>query len=274
MTAGKGFLGVWLWLVLGGLVAAESPADQGPSADGEPPIEMETLVTTSEQLDWDSEMFDTMTLRLIKQGLDEPRRSGREYRDRLVCRHQQGTGTRRNYVVCATNEVWDAGNPDLAIPLSDDRARAVQGLAAAAASASLRQRTTGDRLVLGPMSRARVENRIAALEARDYNEQIVSQVLGANLDVPEEVLDGTLYRLAELHVALDEIRLDWQDEILAAEGAERDALVARMDEALEAAVRSAGYTVAEYNEQVARFESDPELLEHKREAVAQVAAER
>ncbi len=273
----------------------EAKHDEVPDFEEEEPKKLETIQTEAEPIEMDEEL----ALRLIHMGLQEPRRLTAEYMDRVVCRHREVTGSRLRYVICGTNAAWMAGEPDMRQQSSTGQSAGNGGegsgqresagprpsdwgqdsgawgtLAQMAGGGGLDMDLEGGFAVLGPISRRQIEQAMLQVRALQHSERIVARMLDPQVSVPPEVRDGTIHELAEIHVALDDVRLEWVDEIEATTGREQQRLVEKMDKELESVLADHGYSVEEYNEQVAHIEEDEDLLNHKAGAVEDILENR
>lgn len=228
-----------------GLLAASFQASALMQAAGNPPG---PAVGTMELPDMEvRDRKRELALRLIKSGLDAPRSTKHEHRDRMYCWFDKATGSRLTYLYCASNRALNA------------ESRLWQGLFTdgSVAAGTLRDRRHIYRSRF-PVNRGEVNEALARLGPSDVNEEIVNQAMhGAPLpeNLPDTAeFDGFVAALAQVR----RIRAETGAALAGKSPDERRAIVERGDRSMAAAIREAGLSVRRYNQisdLVERFES-------------------
>lgn len=185
-------------------------------------------------------------LRLIKSGLDANRSSKFEDRDQPYCWFDKPTGSHLTYLYCSLNKYLDQASRS---------AQAVVGYG------SEDNPTFNSKIFRSarPVNRVELRERLARLGSGEVNDEILDQALqGAPLPEAELPDDAELERFSAALVQVRDIRADVAGELEDSPPGEREAVVARGDEAMARAIEEAGLSVNRYNEisgLVERFDS-------------------
>lgn len=223
-------------------VSSQVPAFVQP-ADGSSDSSMGVLELQDMEVRDERQEF---MLRLIKSGLDEDRSSKFEDRDKPYCWFEKPTGSHLTYLYCSLNKYLDQ---------SSRSAQAVVGYG------SEDNPTFNSKIFRSarPVNRVELREKLARLGSGEVNDEILDQAIqGAPLPEAEVPDDAELERFSTALGQVRDIRTNVAGELEDTSPGEREAVVARGDEAMVRAIEEAGLTVNRYNEisgLVERFDS-------------------